>query len=512
MQEDIGNLPIDIHFNKLLDWLINRRHCKQQWQPASLIVQEKITAELHTLQENEQIKTLVGNGNVTYFTCLELVELLKKTSAGEKNIFGQYSSQQMKAWNDIIRIYEKDGIFLAETAQLIMRNVTYEIPALKKQISRCQQIQKECDKKEADYISKAADLRKKYASSCKELGIKGDKIKSELSALVKDLPKVYEEVAKEAKRLCSAVTYYHDFSAFLMKGELKNLDCVPLLRFVQEHGNVVTYQWNHGCKPVSIQEADFIIDTRDEEEVAEADVIDWDIGGGGGGGDVAEIDFDISGITLESGGTDEGKIDIEVEEMGEEINWGDLDDPAQPTEESAKDGVAVGEEALTILDNPRTRNLFLDDLMELEAFLVQRLAELHNAGNILATSNLQSAPTSIQVDDKLVETMATDVKNIISRLTSVQIQHLMLIRNSPRYVERVKDSLRQTLTLADKMVFYEKEMVSRRDEAINEERELQPRVQELVKKTKVLQKQMEGEISKKYKGRPVNIMGEINTI
>ncbi|WAR04458.1 CK5P3-like protein [Mya arenaria] len=432
MQEDIGNLPIDIHFNKLLDWLINRRHCKQQWQPASLIVQEKITAELHTLQENEQIKTLVGNGT--------------------------------------------------ETAQLIMRNVTYEIPALKKQISRCQQIQK------------------------------GDKIKSELSALVKDLPKVYEEVAKEAKRLCSAVTYYHDFSAFLMKGELKNLDCVPLLRFVQEHGNVVTYQWNHGCKPVSIQEADFIIDTRDEEEVAEADVIDWDIGGGGGGGDVAEIDFDISGITLESGGTDEGKIDIEVEEMGEEINWGDLDDPAQPTEESAKDGVAVGEEALTILDNPRTRNLFLDDLMELEAFLVQRLAELHNAGNILATSNLQSAPTSIQVDDKLVETMATDVKNIISRLTSVQIQHLMLIRNSPRYVERVKDSLRQTLTLADKMVFYEKEMVSRRDEAINEERELQPRVQELVKKTKVLQKQMEGEISKKYKGRPVNIMGEINTI
>ncbi|WAR04148.1 CK5P3-like protein, partial [Mya arenaria] len=413
-------------------------HCNKeslplyQWQPASLIVQEKITAELHTLQENEQIKTLVGNGT--------------------------------------------------ETAQLIMRNVTYEIPALKKQISRCQQIQK------------------------------GDKIKSELSALVKDLPKVYEEVAKEAKRLCSAVTYYHDFSAFLMKGELKNLDCVPLLRFVQEHGNVVTYQWNHGCKPVSIQEADFIIDTRDEEEVAEADVIDWDIGGGGGGGDVAEIDFDISGITLESGGTDEGKIDIEVEEMGEEINWGDLDDPAQPTEESAKDGVAVGEEALTILDNPRTRNLFLDDLMELEAFLVQRLAELHNAGNILATSNLQSAPTSIQVDDKLVETMATDVKNIISRLTSVQIQHLMLIRNSPRYVERVKDSLRQTLTLADKMVFYEKEMVSRRDEAINEERELQPRVQELVKKTKVLQKQMEGEISKKYKGRPVNIMGEINTI
>jgi len=30
----------------------------------------------------------------------------------------------------------------AESAQMLMRNVNYEIPALKKQIARCQQIQK----------------------------------------------------------------------------------------------------------------------------------------------------------------------------------------------------------------------------------------------------------------------------------------------------------------------------------------------------------------------------------
>ena len=33
-------------------------------------------------------------------------------------------------------------MFVAETAQMLARNVNYEIPALKKQIAKCQQIQK----------------------------------------------------------------------------------------------------------------------------------------------------------------------------------------------------------------------------------------------------------------------------------------------------------------------------------------------------------------------------------
>jgi hypothetical protein len=43
---------------------------------------------------------------------VKIIDILKGTAAGEKNIFGQYSSQKMKDWNDIIRIYEKDCMFL----------------------------------------------------------------------------------------------------------------------------------------------------------------------------------------------------------------------------------------------------------------------------------------------------------------------------------------------------------------------------------------------------------------
>lgn len=519
MQQDVENLPIDIHYNKLLDWLINRRHCKQQWQAASLIVREKINAALQDMPENEQLTKLLEGTYINYFHCLEIVELLKSTTAGEKNIFGQYSSQKMKDWNQIIKIYEKDGMFLAETAQMLMRNVNYEIPALKKQISKCQQVQKECDKKEADYASKVAELKKKYASSCKELGIKGDKIKSELAALVKDLPKVYDEVATTTQKLTGSVKYYQDFRSFLLNSKVPDSDILPVLRYIQQKGNTVTYEWKHGSKPVGIEDASIVIDTKDEEDVVVDDAADIDWGYLNGLEDAKvepEIDFDISGITIESGGTDEGKgnIDLDVEPLGEEIDWGDVGTAAeiQSVDQSSDEGVARGEDALTLLDNPKTRNLFLDDLVELEAFLTQRLAELSGEGSVISSSQFQSAPASIQIDSKQVETMVKQVKDIIGQLTSVQIQHLMLIRDSPRYVERLKDTLRSTLTLADKMVFYEKETVSRRHDAEAEESELAPKVEVLVKRTKEMKKQMEEEISQRYKNRPVNIMGEINTI
>ena len=59
-----------------------------------------------------------------------------------------------------------------------------------------------------------------------------------------------------------------------------------------------------------------------------------------------------------------------------------------------------------------------------------------------------------------------------------------------RYVDRLKESLCQTLTLADKMVFYEKEMVVKRKATVEEERELEPKLDILIMKTKELQKQV----------------------
>ncbi len=50
--------------------------------------------------------------DINYFHCLRIVELLKGTESGTKNFFGQYSSQRMKDWLEIIKLYEKDDVYL----------------------------------------------------------------------------------------------------------------------------------------------------------------------------------------------------------------------------------------------------------------------------------------------------------------------------------------------------------------------------------------------------------------
>lgn len=47
----------------------------------------------------------------------------------------------MKDWQDIARNYERDNLYLAEAAQILVRNINYEIPGLKKQIAKEEQLQ-----------------------------------------------------------------------------------------------------------------------------------------------------------------------------------------------------------------------------------------------------------------------------------------------------------------------------------------------------------------------------------
>lgn len=58
-----------------------------------------------------------------------------------------------------------------ELANLLVRNVNYEIPSLKKQIGKCQQLQQEYSRKEEECQLAAAEMRERFYSSCKQYGI-----------------------------------------------------------------------------------------------------------------------------------------------------------------------------------------------------------------------------------------------------------------------------------------------------------------------------------------------------
>lgn len=61
--------------------------------------------------------------------------------------------------------------FSVELSSLLVRNVSYEIPSLKKQIAKCQQLQQEYSRKEEEGQAGAAEMREQFYHSCKQYGL-----------------------------------------------------------------------------------------------------------------------------------------------------------------------------------------------------------------------------------------------------------------------------------------------------------------------------------------------------
>ncbi|XP_062859140.1 CDK5 regulatory subunit-associated protein 3 isoform X2 [Trichomycterus rosablanca] len=498
--ENIQNLPIDIQTSKLSDWLVDRRHCSLKWQSAVMAIREKINAALQDMPENEEIKQLLKGSYIHYFHCLRIVEILKGTEASSRNIFGRYSSQRMKDWQEIVSLYENDNAYLAELASLLCRNVSYEGPALRKQVTKAQQLQQELNRRELECQSGAADMRERYYAASKQYGIAGVNVARELQALVKDLPTVLEEMGKKVACLGDPIELYAAFTKFVCEWSEPVL---PVLSYVQQKGNTTMYEWRTGNAPTVVERP--VVEEAPADSVAE-EAIDWgDLSGGAEGNIGTTVEEGVDwGITLESGkeATSDGGAD-----------WGDTETAAVEIEVVAAgtecpEGVARGEDALSLLENPKTRSQFIDELMELEVFLCQRLSEMREEVDMVSMSQFQLAPSIIQAQTpERVQTMLRDVRHLLEKLTSLRMQHLFMIQASPRYVERVSDMLRQKLKQADILLLKRTSLAERRQEALEEQAKLEPRIDVLTSQTKELQKLIEADISKRYNKRPVNLMG-----
>jgi len=521
---DEENLPIDIQCRKLLDWLHSRRICNKEWHHNVLQIREKIGAALQDMPEHPEIRDLLSGANINYFHCLKIVEILKETEASTKNFFGGYGSQRMTDWKQVVASYQRDQIYLAEAAQLLIQAVAYELPAAKRQIQKCGQTQADCDKKIKNYEKKVEEFQAEYNKGCQALGIPGKSLRREIVSLLQDLPEIYAALAEETRKLEPYREIYQSFTAGVHGLEAQATDekVLPNLKFLMERGNVTTYEWVHGEPPLEIVTDGNTIDFGDAENDEDEEE---------GGATKAEIDFDIQNLD---------GVDLEV--AGDEINWDDLDVAADDaaaagtdadagieidwdavdTDISAIEGLTVEEsgveggvardgDALSMLDNRRTRNLILDELHELQAFYMQRQCEIANlesggSANLSLTSD-HSEMTAGQVTEALSHT-----KHIIGQLSTGKLHHLQLVRGSPKYVDRLVGDLKQKLRLVERTKSGISELASKRESAVAEESQMQSEIKKMAEKTKVLQKEIEADLSKRYKGRKVNIMGGVQSL
>ncbi|XP_022655057.1 CDK5 regulatory subunit-associated protein 3-like isoform X2 [Varroa destructor] len=435
-----AHFPIDISVNKLLEWLVSRRHCSKDWQKNLVPVREKINIAIQDMPELDEVRELLSGSFINYFNCQRLVEILKETEKDTKNFFGCYSSQRMKDWLEVIRLYKVDNVYLADAAQQLTRTINYEIPSMKRQINKNRQLQEESVSKEEAYLKSSAEVRTQFERECQKLGIKGVHVKSELLSLLKELPGVFDDVANSVAELKPAIDFYRAFINFTLGHNLPDAEFLPLTHYILKKGNTTTYEWRSGRVP------DVVAERRPSSPVNIETASDEQINFGDSAADEA--------ISLESTSQSNGDfVHLDQIDFGadgdDNISWDiAIQDDGSGSNEAANGGisgsdeggadVAQGIDALSVLHNPTTREMFLNELREIECFLTQRLEEMLIEGDVLLVSIMQKATEAIQSQSVAsVHAMVERVKALLGSLTSHKMLHLYQLHSSPKYVDRL---------------------------------------------------------------------------
>lgn len=453
--------------------------------------------------------------DINYFHCKEIIEILKQTEKDTKGLFGSYGSQRMKDWQEIVRLYEKDNIYLAETAQIYVRNVNYEVPNVRKQMVKLEQQSDESLKRSADLGKPEAQLLSEHTSLLQQLGVKGDNLREEFTQVLSGLPEVYAKSIKNIGTLEEALNLYATTS-----GQTKQ-QCLPITRHLIEFGNTTVYQYIHKEAPLSVEEPQIKLNLSEEHESKNNDnEVDFGDDNGGASSTISGEMIDFGELNLESG---EG-IDFGDAGEGGDIDWGIESTPAEaveinfdiPVEEygivvegaGMDGGVAKGDQAYTLLDSPNYRERFTDELYELEAFLRMRCYELRQVN---ASSNIMFSlmETISSHDEESLKKMLSNLEKILADISSEQTRHLFQLKHSPKYADLLASKLKQMLKAVEKIRTTKQVLKDRAAELKEQRVALTPVLEELVAQTKDLQGKIEQDISKRYKNRVVNLLGGV---
>ncbi|KAF6212088.1 hypothetical protein GE061_012608 [Apolygus lucorum] len=459
------HISIDINVSKLLEWLISRRHCTNDWQSEVVKIRAKINSAIQDMPENRDIVTLLSGTYIHYFHCLKIIAILKETEADSKNIFGSYTSQRMKDWQSIVSMYTKNNVYLAEAGELLHNTVKFEIPSLKKQITKLHQLENDYKKKEVDAIKSSSSAKNELSSLLKELGIESatSNYRGSLLGKANQLNEMNAQVASESKALLPALNHYVEFTKFSVPHHTVDLG---LINYLSEKGNTTTYEFQNGVCPTRVE-----LPQSAAEDSSQA-----------GGGDVDGIDWGFE--------VDTTACQIEVVEAGECENDADgrSTSAADPNEI-----VATGNLALSVLDNSATRTNLTNQLKELQTFLKLRLYESDKEGTV----------DSIVESKQALGDMLAKVEEILDLLTSTTALHYYNILYSPKYLDDILQKIEQkekTIERSAAIVAMSKE---RAKECAQEAVALNKKAQVIVKKSKELQNEVCKDISQRYNGRKV---------
>jgi hypothetical protein len=547
------------------DWLIERRIITSSWQKALRVAHTKLEAALEAERPPvDGVAALLPAGrtqrSTTYFECVRVLELLKAAGMDEKSFLGAYTNAHTARWADVVKRFESSSVFLVDTAQFLTHGVFYELPALRQEISRAEKELAELVRRQSEYNRLADASHARFVAACSHRKIHSESedagsLRSELRASLSQLRPLYEQVARLAQQpaLTSAAEEYRSLVAFALE---KIEDVPPPAAAAASEGTggkggkggkkakgsaaaakaeaVAALEVTGGGEggdgggaPAAkgaaagdllpmltrIQQLDLSLLSDLADQAAEQDVTP---AGAASGSAAAEVDW---GIEADEGGTAAGGgggVDwgIEADEGGTAagggVDWGDggggeIDFEIE-LEASGEEGTEEDLSLARLLEQSSTRNQLLDDLFELHGFLSQYTSGLD------AGASASVLPATLQLDAKEAGARLSAVSSAIDLLDSEHTRHLLLLSTSESYLDRQVASLRQMLDSSEKMRRRADELHARQAELGLMIQSMQPRCATAVAAMKLAKEQLEDALSKRFDGRRVNLMGEVNSL
>ena len=292
-----------------------------------------------------------------------MLSLLKEAGESDsKNFFGQYSSKRMKEWSDIIKLYEKDNILLAEASHILISLINYDIPSFKKTIDLSNKQAQDLERKQNEWEKNLVSYQHKYQHSIQELGIQGIDVRNEISSLISQIHSLLVDVTSLAKdiKIATAIKYYEEFNKFTSITGDKDIDSntiLPTLKSIIKQDQSALLSNTNNNKddnkeesPSSI-EIDWTVidDNQQQQEPSVESTIDWDI--------------TLDNTSADTSSSTNNAIVWDIEDNTNVIELVDSSIASLPENTNIN---VISTSTTDTLENIQTRTQFIDDILEVK--------------------------------------------------------------------------------------------------------------------------------------------------
>lgn len=212
---------IDIHYDKVVSWLLARHVLKEDWHTALDGIHAKASLAMKDVPAND----------LDYFQVQEFCKLLSKSA----------DSTEEKALKQVLELYKQSNAHLAEAAGSLMQTLRFDIPRATSQAQSCQKQEQEIERRQKDLRTRETEVKRKFREMCDARQIKGVDFQAELQDYISSaLPKRLDNAVSLITSSCKEpLRFYNDFSKALGEDSNNGGDNMPLLRFVAANGNAL---------------------------------------------------------------------------------------------------------------------------------------------------------------------------------------------------------------------------------------------------------------------------------